>query len=82
VVPSFAATIILPRAATLQAMSSVTGGSSPAGIATANGLLPRIASAPPHGTMWLIPPMVRLRPIIPAAAAISAKWEAVPKWLL
>ena len=50
--------MILPRAATEQAMSSTIGFSRPAGIAIAKGLLPSMASAPPQGTMWLMPPIV------------------------
>ena len=35
------------------AMSRMTGASSPAGIATAIGLVPSKGSVPPHGAMWL-----------------------------
>ena len=74
--------MILPRAATEHAMSSTSGGSPRSGNATANGLLPSIASFPPHGTMWLMPPIVYARPIISRRDAISANHAAAPKWLL
>ena len=34
-------------------MSSTSGGSSPAGIAIASGLVPSSGSAPPASGMWL-----------------------------
>jgi hypothetical protein len=41
--------------ATEVAMSSTTGASLPAGMATAIGLVPKSGSAPPHGAMKLEP---------------------------
>jgi len=49
--------MILPRAATEQAISRMIGGAPLRGRATAKGLLPSIASDPPQGTMWLMAPM-------------------------
>ena len=47
--PSAALRRTLPKAATVGAMSITTAGSSPAGIATAIGLVPSSASALPVG---------------------------------
>ena len=44
-----------PLEATEVAMSSTTGASLPAGIATAIGLVPRSGSAPPQGAMKFEP---------------------------
>jgi hypothetical protein len=45
---------IAPFEASEVAMSSTTGASCPAGIATAIGLVPSSASVPPQGAMWLM----------------------------
>jgi hypothetical protein len=42
---------IAPLEVTEVAMSSTTGASLPAGIATASGLVPSSGSVPPHGAM-------------------------------
>ena len=44
--------LIAPFEAIDVAMSKITGGSSPAGIATAIGLVPSSGSVPPQGAMW------------------------------
>ena len=49
----------LPKAATVGAMSSTIGGSSPAGIAIAIGLVPSRFSIAPHGGRWLLLPTAR-----------------------
>ena len=47
-----AATMILPRATTLVAASKIRGASSPAGMPTATGFVPRNRSRPPNGAMF------------------------------
>jgi hypothetical protein len=50
--PSSSWVLIAPFDASEVAMSRITGASSPAGIATAIGLVPSSGSMPPHGAMW------------------------------
>jgi hypothetical protein len=57
--PCAALSHTLPKAATVGAMSITTAGSSPAGIATAIGLVPRRASALPVGGRWLLLPTAK-----------------------
>jgi hypothetical protein len=45
--------LTVPYDTTVVAMSSTTAGSSPAGTATAIGLVLSRFSAPPHTGMWL-----------------------------
>ena len=50
--PVCAATMILPRATTLVDASKISGGSCPAGMPTATGLVPRKRVRPPKGAMF------------------------------
>ncbi len=50
--PSSSWVRMAPLEASEVAMSRITGGSPPAGIATAIGLVPSSGSLPPHGAMW------------------------------
>ncbi|MNR49715.1 hypothetical protein D3C85_1691290 [compost metagenome] len=49
--PRLALALTFPYAATVVAMSSTTGGSSPAGMPAAIGLVDSSMSTPPHGGM-------------------------------
>jgi hypothetical protein len=57
--PRCALVFTLPYAATVVAMSRTMGGSSPAGTATAIGLVDSSMSSPPHGGRWLALPTAR-----------------------
>jgi hypothetical protein len=70
--PRCARVFTLPKAATVVAMSSTMGGSSPAGIATATGLVERSISTPPHGGRWLALPTAKYMPIMPSRSGILA----------
>ena len=53
-------------------MSSTSGGSSPAGIAMANGLVPSSGSAPPASGMWLALATAEYMPIMSAFSGSAA----------
>ncbi len=57
--PRCALSRTLPNAATVGAMSSTIGGSSPAGTAIAIGLVPSRFSTEPQGGRWLLLPTAR-----------------------
>ena len=63
---------IAPFEATDVAMSSTTGASLPAGIATAIGLVPSNGSAPPHGAMKFDADTALNTPTMPCASGIAA----------
>ena len=68
--PASAASKILRRAAAAVAMSSTNGGCTPAGTATASGLVPRNGRRLPNGAT-LGAELAMVTPIIPSAAAIK-----------
>ena len=53
-------------------MSSTSGGSVPAGIAIASGLVPSSGSAPPASGMWLALATAAYRPIMSALSGSAA----------
>ena len=63
-------------------MSSTTGGSSPAGMPAAIGLVDSSISVPPHGGRWLALPTAKYRPIMSCAIGMRAYSDAGPAWLL
>jgi len=70
--PRCALVFTLPKAATVVAMSSTIGGSSPAGMATAIGLVDSSISTPPQGGRWFALPTAKYMPIMPWRIGILA----------
>src|SRR4051812_31568700 len=79
--PFLAATRILARAATLMAMSSMTGSPPGAGTPSPSGLLPRRASRPPHGAMVVVA-LLAMIAAKPSPHALNRYGMIGPKWLL